>query len=928
MVPKLKRTLYIGLGGTGFKTLLRTKRAFVETYGEVPPMIKFLCIDSDQNQYNNTTLPSIYGDIKIQPNESSDIIVDGAGDKVSRNRQDLTWLPDPNLFAVKDLTNGCGMVRTNGRIAFSFNYGKCRANIQNALNEIRNLNAVHNDKYELISNDVEASIVFSIAGGTGSGSFLDIAYLVKDIMKTLALPETSKIIGYMVLPDVYDAQLTFGKARLLPNAYGSLMDLDYLSHFTYDKEYRVNYLTESRVLRGEPFNSVIAISNSNHNGDVVSESDSLSEMISLAMVVSAGELSSGVQSVANNLERDVNSGDYDIENKRAIMGTLGMSEITFRAKELSRLYSEKAARETATALLNPGSNMDNAANAWINTNNIRENMGQDQVIDFLLSKMPQSSLPGIYDKANPKKDVDDYLTSKNVAVDPNALNQKVLDLKQRIKQSFKEEIRTIVNSRGPACAEDFISQVKKQVELCLGEMRDELKRFEDAKSARNSATKTAIEEYKSATQKFFGKQKAVQEAEENLCIVATNEAVNSREIYRRQGAISFYTWFEQEMAQMTAKLENIISVIRSACQIARDNIATLGRDLAAPRGLFVVDLTEPYISQVDVTQEDINLNQFMLSLPKGVEVFNFDEHTPDEVVGYIHKYCLGLKSGAKWATMSVEDALMSLPKEEARKNISKAIALSSPMCPLNFHGYLNKQLNNYYYVGVQEQSTTGLRGEIINFDEYIPSGEMHETYFASTGSRDRIVIYHQYGVFPTFAISGAESYRLAHDNYMQRPTSYSCFFDEDLRKTMVKDGVSLSPAEKTDDSLEMWVKGLIFGLIARDENGTFQYKDETNEDQALFGYWTSLGTTYRDEAFSAFKRESVRLQPQYEKYMDAQRKAKGQAAIDAILADAKSDYLDRFSLNDIPLTELRKNTLYKDILKQLTDEVNYVNKEL
>ena len=96
----------------------------------------------------------------------------------------------------------------------------------------------------------------------------------------------------------------------------------------------------------------------------------------------------------------------------------------------------------------------------------------------------------------------------------------------------------------------------------------------------------------------------------------------------------------------------------------------------------------------------------------------------------------------------------------------------------------------------------------------------------------------------------------------------------------------------------------------------------------MFGYWTSLGTTYRDEAFSAFKRESTRLQPQYEKYMETQRKSKGQAAIDAVLAEAKSDYLDRFSLNDIPLSELRKNTLYKDILKQLTDEVNYVNKEL
>jgi len=244
MIPKLKRTLYIGLGGTGFKTLLHTKRAFIETYGEVPPMIKFLAFDSDRNQYKDYVLPSIYGEVKFDPSESSDIMVSQAKGKVSHNRPELSWLPDCNIPAVVDLENGCGMVRTNGRIAFAFNYRKSRNNIQNALNQVRNLATVHSTKYNLISQDVEVNIVFSIAGGTGSGTFIDMAYLVKDIFREQALPETSKIVGYMVLPDVYDAQLAFGKERLFPNACGSLVDLDYLMHLDYDKLTPANYLTE------------------------------------------------------------------------------------------------------------------------------------------------------------------------------------------------------------------------------------------------------------------------------------------------------------------------------------------------------------------------------------------------------------------------------------------------------------------------------------------------------------------------------------------------------------------------------------------------------------------------------------------------------------------------------------------------------------
>lgn len=927
MVPKLKRTLYIGLGGTGFKTLLHTKRAFIETYGEVPPMIKFLAFDSDKNQYKSYSLESIHGEVRFDPSEASDIMVAQSKDKVSRHRGALSWLPDRNLQAVADLENGCGMVRTNGRIAFAFNYRKSRSNIQNALNQIRNLTTVHNDKYELISNDVEVNLVFSIAGGTGSGNFLDMAYLVKDIFREQAIPETSKIVGYMVLPDVYDAQLTFGKERLFPNGCGSLVDLDYMMHFLYDKKTPVNYLTEQRTLIGSPFNTIIAISNRNLNGDVVDHSDHLSQMMSMAMVVTAGELSSGVSSTANNLERDMNSGDYDIANKRAVMGTLGMSEITFRASELSALYSAKAARELASALLNPGSNVNIDANTWIDTEQIRENNGQDQVIDALLPKQPQSVLQDIYDKANPMADIRNYQGLTGVAVNSAEITAKLDELKRRVKASFDEKIRSLVNTKGPVYANEFIDQVRSQIEICLKEMRDEREIFQNAVTVRESAVRTAIEEYKDANKKFFGKAKAVQEAVETLCAVVNSAVINDREIHRRNGAITFYTWLMQVLADAEHKLADIEANIRSACQILRNNIATISSNLMASRGMFEIDLTQPYVNKVEVLPTDVNVNQFVQSLPSAIEIYKFDTITPENIVEYMVKHTDTLHSGEAWEAMSVEDALAKLPKDEIEKVINRAIALSSPMCPLNYRGHLNPTLNNYYYIGVQEQSTTGLKGEIININSCVPAGEQHEISFASIGSRDRIVFYHQYGVFPTFAIACTDSYRHAHDKYMTRERAYSCFIDEDLRITMEREGFSVIPKERTDNSLELWVKGLIFGLVKRTEDGIFLFKDESNDDNALFGYWTSLGTTYRDEAFKCFKREADRLQPQYEEHMHNRAKSEGQDAIDGILADAKLNYLTKYSLNDLSQTELT-NPLYKGVKDQLTAELKFVNKEM
>lgn len=923
MIPKLKRTLYIGLGGTGFKTLLHTKRAFIETYGEVPPMIKFLAFDSDQNQYKTYTLPSIKGEVRFDPAESSDLMVKQSRDMVSMHRQKLSWLPDRNLQAVADLENGCGMVRTNGRIAFAFNYKKSRANIQNALNQIRNLTNIHNEKYELLSNDVEVNIVFSIAGGTGSGNFIDMAYLVKDIFRDQALPETSKIIGYMVLPDVYDAQLNFGKERLFPNGCGLLVDLDYMMHFPFDKKIYANYLTTERTLIGTPFNSVVAISNRNINGDVVSHSDDLSQMMSMAMVVTAGELSSGMSSTANNLERDMNSGDYDIANKRAVIGTVGMSEITFRASELSALYSKKAARELASALLNPGSNADHEANTWIDTVQIRENNGHDQVIDFLLSKNPKSVLQDIYDKANPMADITNYRNLTGVAVSSSELTNQVDQLKTRIKLSFDQKVDQLVNSKGPVYTTEFLDQLEAQVQICMEEMKTEREDCNNAVHARNSAINTAIEEYKAANGKFFGKSKAVAEAVETLCIAVNNAVINDREIHRRNGAITFYTWLLQEISQAKSKLADIESTIKSACQILRTEIASMTSNLMSTRGMFEIDLTQPYVNQVDVMPGDVNVNQFVISLPKGVEISGFDKLNPEEVALLLEQYTDTLSSGGAWESMTVEDALTRLPSDEVEKILKRAIALSSPMCPLNYRGHLIPTLNNYFYIGVQEQSSTVLKSSIINIENCIPAGEQHEISFASIGSRDRIVIYHQYGVFPTFAIAGTDSYRHSHDKYMSRPTAYSCFIDEDLRINMEREGFSVIPKEKSDNSTELWVKGIIFGLIRRDDNGVYQYKDEDNDDLALFGYWTSLDTTYRDEAFKNFKRESERLQEQYETYMLNRLKSEGQDAINAILADAKLNYLSKYSLNDLPDSEF-KNPLYKGIVKQLTDELKYI----
>ena len=48
----IARTLFVGLGGTGVKAILRAKQCFMDAYGKIPPMVGFLAIDTDKSIRN------------------------------------------------------------------------------------------------------------------------------------------------------------------------------------------------------------------------------------------------------------------------------------------------------------------------------------------------------------------------------------------------------------------------------------------------------------------------------------------------------------------------------------------------------------------------------------------------------------------------------------------------------------------------------------------------------------------------------------------------------------------------------------------------------------------------------------------------------------------------------------------------------------
>lgn len=380
MPTKIRRCLYIGLGGTGMTSLLHTKRMFIDTYGEVPPMIGFLGIDTDGGVYNRE-LQSKYGSVRIEPNEQMPIIVNQAPPIYKVNEPRFTWVPRKNLSSLVAMNLGAGAIRSNGRFALTVNCDRVVEKIKSKINEVTNAGTVYDGKYELLSEaSPEIHMVFSIAGGTGSGTFINMAYLLKEIVPDY------KIMGYAVLPDVFEAMFGNVAPNVKANGYGAIMDLDWFMHLNVGKEpFTIQYLHRDYLAQERPFNSVVFINNQNKNKDTYDNVDQLAEMISLALVTSAGSLSVAAQSVNDNIEKIISDGNMDIEGKIAWVAGMGASEIVFRGSDLGLIYAIKSSNYIIENMFNSCVDTNVIVNNWIDQMQIRENNGSenDQVIDYL-----------------------------------------------------------------------------------------------------------------------------------------------------------------------------------------------------------------------------------------------------------------------------------------------------------------------------------------------------------------------------------------------------------------------------------------------------------------------------------------------------------------------------------------------------------------
>ena len=911
MATKIKRCLYVGLGGTGMNALLHTKKMFIDTYGEVPPMIGFLGIDTDGGAYKKSLKANSGEDVILDPKEQLPILVKRARPIYDVNKEAFSWISEENLYALTSMELGAGQVRTNGRFAFTVNYDDISRKVDTTLAQITNAHIINNDKYELLGANTEIHMVFSVCGGTGCGTFINMAYMLRD------KAPMCKLTGYAVLPDVFKHMSNSGMAKVAPNAYGAIEDLDYLMHMGIgSKPIKLDYINGSYEIKDRPFNSVIFIDNKNDRGDTYTHVDELSEMISLALVTSAGELSSASASVSDNIEKNIREGSMDIENKKAWAAGMGVCEIIYRGQDLSEIYAIKSAKNLIDRFFNSCQDANLIANNWIDSPNvnIRENNNYDHVIDYICDKTPKYELT-VNDYGNPKPEVEQNLNLNRIK--DEEVNKKINDLTTRVRVELRKLIMQHINQEcGVSTVTNVMEAIDDQVEIFLEEMTKEKEDFLSREPMLQSALDTACADLSEYDGKFFKKQKKLDDLANDVTDACRALGTCKLEIIRRTAAITFFNNLKGILNEANRKINLITESLKAVSRDLATKLARIQNNVGKAPATFQIDLAQNSVNSVSIVADEIQIPEFVKGLRIDGNVYGFTELSNDEIEEIIMKYTRRLHTAHNWRETGIDDILDKMPQDEFDRVVRVAIEKAMPLFRFDYRGHMPKERpQDSFFVGVPNK----LNNRLYKNDYF--KGKLTGTMdvdFASIGVNDRIIIYRQVGVVPAYTLAQLPEYKKEYEQ-----CRVNCHYDSAVETRMQREDYNINPKKASDeDLLDLWVKGLIFGLV-KNEDGTYYFKSQEHGD-ALDDFWVKLGD-YRDEAFDQFRSFKSSIRKEFTEFLDGLAVSKGATAIKEVIDDVKANYYDKFSQIQMTKEEVKKHGNEK-IRELITSELTHIKK--
>ncbi len=317
-------TLVLGLGGTGTIVLKRLKRLIREKFQDKRvDLFQFLALDTefesmdyyqrlDVAEFLNLAENTILGNQIVQA-----MVTEGT-DEIYKGLR--AWWPfdaKGKPFQPGDITSGAKATRCVGRLALWYRGMEVFRSIERKFDNALLIRGLRRSEIPSTGNAAKVFIICSLAGGTGSGMFIDIAYMVRSILDRFGL--ASFITGLLLVDTSPFAKIIQEEGllrRMGANTYAALCELDWFMggnknaagtggnggpSIVYDLEYPGQLRIRSDA---KPFDVCYLVTAMNEHGRRLRRLEDLTEMMAREIFLEvATPLGRSGRSALDNVER-------------------------------------------------------------------------------------------------------------------------------------------------------------------------------------------------------------------------------------------------------------------------------------------------------------------------------------------------------------------------------------------------------------------------------------------------------------------------------------------------------------------------------------------------------------------------------------------------------------------------------------------------
>lgn len=465
--PTIRRTTIIGLGGTGALTILHIKKMLYQFYGAIPLAVRFLVLDTDSRLPQGLRVSlkgERWGLATIDEKEFLYLSVRNPLDVISSSETIKRWWPEG--LPVKALTHGAAAYRARGKLAFHAHAEEVEEAFQKIADAIiaQALGEEMREQQRLSLVEgagVDVYIIGSLAGGTGSGCFIDTAFLFRKI-----LPETEhKVCGFLFLPWIFRGLPATHRVEM--NAYAGLKELDHYMSFNYmRKQPSFTFGKTPFSADRPPYDVVNLVDGRNERGIRIKGSGTsagiknLCELIGMGIALNIGNVGQEAECALDNLYGYITAQqDRDWGGKDPHYSSFGASAVIYpMEKHYNRLYSTYA-----FVLIDKAIQAIRKEGAL----SIDEKQLQDDVMHFSTENRLNEDNNHIIDDLIDPGRVDVTLPLPTGIDSATALKSYADDERERIESDVGRELDLTLSQKGKTAREQLETALKEK-ELTYG----------------------------------------------------------------------------------------------------------------------------------------------------------------------------------------------------------------------------------------------------------------------------------------------------------------------------------------------------------------------------------------------------------------------------------------------------------------------------